>query len=96
MLLDIKFTTNGHIMKLLLNFLLNIINLNSFKHDIDSGLYFKSNIPIASGLGSSGALVSSIINKFTSELGFFNKSDFDLKSCEFGSAFGLIFGRNMV
>ncbi|MDG1889579.1 MAG: mevalonate kinase, partial [Flavobacteriaceae bacterium] len=45
--------------------LLNIINLNSFKHDIDSGLYFKSNIPIASGLGSSGALVSSIINKYS-------------------------------
>jgi mevalonate kinase len=46
-------------------FLSNIINLNSFKHDIDSGLYFKSNIPIASGLGSSGALVSSIINKYS-------------------------------
>ena len=31
-----------------------------------------------------------------SELGFWNKSDFDLKNGKFGSAFGLIFGRNMV
>ena len=35
--------------------------LKSLKKDIDSGLYFKSNIPISSGLGSSGALVSSIL-----------------------------------
>ena len=31
-----------------------------------------------------------------SELGFGNKSDFDLKNSEFGSAFSLIFGKNMV
>ena len=42
-----------------------IINFQNFKNDIDSGLYFNSNIPIASGLGSSGALVSSIINKYS-------------------------------
>ena len=42
-----------------------IINFQNFKNDINSGLYFKSNIPIASGLGSSGALVSSIINKYS-------------------------------
>ena len=42
-----------------------IINFQIFKNDIDSGLYFNSNIPIASGLGSSGALVSSIINKYS-------------------------------
>ena len=39
----------------------NILDLKSLKKDIDSGLYFKSNIPISSGLGSSGALVSSIL-----------------------------------
>ena len=45
--------------------LANIINFNSFKNEIDSGLYFNSNIPIASGLGSSGALVSSILNRYS-------------------------------
>ena len=39
----------------------NILDLKSLKKDIDSGLYFKSYIPISSGLGSSGALVSSIL-----------------------------------
>jgi len=44
--------------------LFDIISFENLKIDIDSGLYFNSNIPIASGLGSSGALVSSIINKY--------------------------------
>ena len=43
----------------------NILDLKSLKKDIDSGLYFKSNIPISSGLGSSGALVSSILNNYS-------------------------------
>jgi mevalonate kinase len=51
----------------------NILDLKSLKKDIDSGLYFKSNIPISSGLGSSGALVSSIlINYANTDL---NKKD---------------------
>ena len=45
--------------------LFDIISFENLKIDIDSGLYFNSNIPIASGLGSSGALVSSIINKYS-------------------------------
>tara|TARA_B100001063_G_scaffold52550_1_gene46451 strand:- start:8600 stop:9484 length:885 start_codon:yes stop_codon:yes gene_type:complete len=46
-------------------YLSDIINLNNFKEEIDSGLYFASNIPIGSGLGSSGALVSSIISRYS-------------------------------
>ncbi len=40
------------------------IDFNFFKNDIDKGLHFASNIPIASGLGSSGALVASIFDSF--------------------------------
>ena len=43
----------------------DIINSNKLKEEIDSGLYFESNIPIGSGLGSSGALVSSIISRYS-------------------------------
>ena len=43
----------------------DIINSNNLKEEIDSGLYFESNIPIGSGLGSSGALVSSIISRYS-------------------------------
>ena len=46
-------------------YLSNIINSNNLKEEIDSGLYFESNIPIGSGLGSSGALVSSIISRYS-------------------------------
>ena len=46
-------------------YLSDIINLNNFKEEIDSGLYFAGNIPIGSGLGSSGALVSSIISRYS-------------------------------
>ena len=40
------------------------IDFNFFKNDIDKGLHFASNIPIASGLGSSGALVASVFDSF--------------------------------
>ena len=53
------------------DYLNDIINSDNLKEEIDSGLYFDSNIPIGSGLGSSGALVSSIISRY---------SKFDLKS----------------
>lgn len=47
------------------DYLNNIINSDNLKEEIDSGLYFDSNIPIGSGLGSSGALVSSIISRYS-------------------------------
>tara|TARA_B100000575_G_scaffold282005_1_gene273187 strand:+ start:549 stop:1436 length:888 start_codon:yes stop_codon:yes gene_type:complete len=43
------------------DYLKNIMNLSKLKDDISSGLYFSSNIPIGSGLGSSAAITSSII-----------------------------------
>ena len=47
------------------DYLNDIINSDNLKEEIDSGLYFDSNIPIGSGLGSSGALVSSIISSYS-------------------------------
>ena len=47
------------------DYLNDIINSDNIKEEIDSGLYFDSNIPIGSGLGSSGALVSSIISRYS-------------------------------
>ena len=47
------------------DYLNDIINSDNLKDEIDSGLYFDSNIPIGSGLGSSGALVSSIISRYS-------------------------------
>jgi mevalonate kinase len=40
------------------------IDFNFFKNDIDKGLHFVSNIPIASGLGSSGALIASVFDSY--------------------------------
>ncbi len=42
----------------------DIIDFNFFKNDIDNGLHFVSSIPIASGLGSSGALVASVFDSY--------------------------------
>ena len=42
----------------------DIIDFNFFKNDIDRGLHFVSSIPIASGLGSSGALVASVFDSY--------------------------------
>jgi len=42
----------------------NIIDLQSFTRDIESGLYFSSNIPQQYGLGSSGALVAAIYERY--------------------------------
>ena len=47
------------------DYLNDIINSDNLKEEIDSGLYFDSNIPIGSRLGSSGALVSSIISRYS-------------------------------
>jgi mevalonate kinase len=37
---------------------------DSFKSDIDNGLYFESNIPIGYGIGSSGALTAAVYDKY--------------------------------
>ncbi|MCG1035984.1 mevalonate kinase family protein [Polaribacter sargassicola] len=39
-------------------------NLEGFKNDIDNGMYFDSSIPQGYGVGSSGALVASIYDKY--------------------------------
>jgi len=39
-------------------------NLVSFKEDVDNGMYFESSIPQGYGVGSSGALVASIYDKY--------------------------------
>tara|TARA_B100002051_G_C16720213_1_gene631939 strand:- start:210 stop:1136 length:927 start_codon:yes stop_codon:yes gene_type:complete len=39
-------------------------NFKTFKSDIDDGLYFKSSIPLGYGVGSSGALVAAIYDKY--------------------------------
>jgi len=38
--------------------------LNDFKKDIDEGMYFDSSIPMGYGVGSSGALVAAIYDKY--------------------------------
>ena len=42
-------------------------NLNDFKSDLDKGMYFDSSIPQGYGVGSSGALVASIYDKYASD-----------------------------
>ena len=41
------------------------IDIQSLKNDLDAGLNFSSNIPISSGIGSSGALVASIFQNYS-------------------------------
>lgn len=62
--------------------------------DLELGMYFKSNIPIGYGLGSSGALVASIykkyVNRYTTESLLDLKSDLSvLESLFHGSSSGL-------
>ena len=42
-----------------------ILDLPTFKSDLEHGLYFKCNIPISYGLGSSGAIVAAIYNAYS-------------------------------
>ena len=42
-------------------------NLEALKKDIDNGMYFDSSIPQGYGVGSSGALVASIYDKYASD-----------------------------
>ena len=41
------------------------VNVDSFKNDIEKGLFFDSNIPQGYGVGSSGALVAAIFEKYS-------------------------------
>ena len=45
--------------------IVDVIDINNLKKDTEQGLYFESNIPIQSGVGSSGALVASIFHKYS-------------------------------
>ena len=40
-------------------------DFETFENDLENGLYFRSDIPEESGLGSSGALVAAIFDKYT-------------------------------
>ncbi|WP_299673655.1 mevalonate kinase [uncultured Tenacibaculum sp.] len=42
-------------------------NLAELKNDIDSGMYFDSSIPMGYGIGSSGALVASVYDKYAND-----------------------------
>jgi len=44
-----------------------VFDLVSFKKDIESGMYFDSSIPQGYGVGSSGALVASIYDKYAAD-----------------------------
>lgn len=46
------------------NTIKNKFNLKQFYSDIQSGLYFESSIPIGYGIGSSGALVAALYDKY--------------------------------
>ncbi len=41
-----------------------VLDIKSFKKDLDSGLFFDSNIPYGHGVGSSGALCASLYHKY--------------------------------
>lgn len=43
---------------------LKSLDLRKLKSDIDNGLYFKSNIPVGYGLGSSGSLCAGILDRY--------------------------------
>ena len=42
-------------------------NVNEFKADLENGMYFDSSIPQGYGVGSSGALVASIYDKYAQD-----------------------------
>lgn len=50
-----------------LNSDLVVFNLEQFKHDLESGMYFDSSIPQGYGVGSSGALVASIYDEYAED-----------------------------
>ena len=64
--------SNSNLMKLYqylasLNTELVTFNLEVFKEDVENGMYFDSSIPQGYGVGSSGALVASIYDKYAAD-----------------------------
>jgi mevalonate kinase len=53
------------------------MDLEKFKADIESGIYFKSNIPQGYGIGSSGALCAAIYSKYA--VNFEHKDTYSIK-----------------
>jgi mevalonate kinase len=49
------------------NSFFDILDLDAFKEDLARGIYFKSDIPEGYGLGSSGALVAAVYDRYTYE-----------------------------
>ena len=47
--------------------LLSYLDLNRFEKDLKDGLYFDSSIPQGYGVGSSGALVASVYERYAQE-----------------------------
>ncbi len=45
------------------------LDLEQFENDIKNGLYFESNIPQGYGIGSSGALVAAVYDRYSSDAG---------------------------
>ncbi|WP_212113107.1 mevalonate kinase [Candidatus Shikimatogenerans silvanidophilus] len=60
-------------------FILNKKNfkIKKIKNDIKKGIYFNSNIPEGYGIGSSGALVASIYNRYYCNKKIINKDNFN-------------------
>lgn len=65
-------TSNGHLQRFA-NYLkenaseLVVFDVEAFQKDIDNGLFFDSSIPQGYGVGSSGALVAAIYDKYASD-----------------------------
>ncbi|OYT17465.1 MAG: mevalonate kinase [Bacteroidetes bacterium 4572_77] len=74
-----------HLKEMQNNSVLNCsLNVNQLQKDIDKGMYFESSIPQGYGVGSSGALVAAIYNRYAeekikSDRHLSNKSIFKLK-----------------
>ena len=54
------------------------LDITRFDKDIENGIYFKSNIPIGYGFGSSGALVAAIFDRYVNDQ-IQSRDDFRLK-----------------
>lgn len=45
----------------------DFLKIQSFKSDLEKGLFFESDIPLGYGMGSSGALVAGVFDRYSSE-----------------------------
>ncbi|WP_185877842.1 mevalonate kinase family protein [Blattabacterium cuenoti] len=83
--LDKKVIESNNEIRKFFNFLkikkFNIINLIKLDKDLNQGIYFQSNIPKKYGVGSSGALVAAIYDKYAiSKISICNKNLIILKN----------------